>query len=309
MLIGGEESMKTWLLMLAIVFSAFVMPFTNVTSAAYENSKSTNQESVFPLSKAHAHNDYWHTRPLLDALEHGFTSVEADIWLVDGELLVGHDKEELRHESTLKSLYLDPLRERIKRHHGSVYPGYKHDFLLWIDIKSEGEATYRVLHEQLRNYQKMLTKFTHSGVKPGAVTVIISGNRPRTLMENQRIRYAAYDGRMTDLGTGASKEFMPVISDNWQKHFTWMGKGEMPKEEREKLKTIVSTAHANGQIVRFWATPDSTSPEREAIWRELLNAGVDLINTDDLAGLQQYFMEHGKQLSDPHFDWKTKGKQ
>ncbi len=33
------------------------------------------------LSQAHAHDDYEHDRPLLDALEHGFTSVEADIWL------------------------------------------------------------------------------------------------------------------------------------------------------------------------------------------------------------------------------------
>ncbi|MEU9588105.1 hypothetical protein AB0D70_32420, partial [Streptomyces werraensis] len=38
-----------------------------------------------PLPRAHAHNDYEHDRPLLDALDHGFTSVEADIYLVDGE--------------------------------------------------------------------------------------------------------------------------------------------------------------------------------------------------------------------------------
>ena len=37
-----------------------------------------------PLAQAHAHNDYEHTRPLHDALDHSFTSVEADVWLVDG---------------------------------------------------------------------------------------------------------------------------------------------------------------------------------------------------------------------------------
>ena len=41
-----------------------------------------------PLIHAHAHDDYEHTRPLLDALDHGFCSVEADIYLVDGKLLV-----------------------------------------------------------------------------------------------------------------------------------------------------------------------------------------------------------------------------
>ena len=47
-----------------------------------------------PHPAAHAHNDYEHDRPLLDALEHGFTSVEADVWLVDGELRVAHDRED-----------------------------------------------------------------------------------------------------------------------------------------------------------------------------------------------------------------------
>ena len=49
-----------------------------------------------PLAQAHAHNDYEHERPLFDALEHGFTSVEADVWLVDGELLVAHDLEDVQ---------------------------------------------------------------------------------------------------------------------------------------------------------------------------------------------------------------------
>lgn len=308
-LIGGRESMKKWLILFTFVFAAFVAPLIDVSAAAQENSKPSNQESALPLAKAHAHNDYEHTRPLLDALDHGFTSVEADVWLVDGELLVAHDKEDVRPERTLKSLYLDPLMERVKSNHGLVYPGYEHDFILWIDIKSEDEATYRVIHEQLRQYQDMLTKFTPSGVKPGAVTVYISGNRPRVLMENQPVRYAAYDGRMSDIGSDVASEFMPIISDNWTKHFSWMGVGEMPKEEREKLNTIVSTAHANGQKVRFWATPDISSPQREAIWHELLKAGVDFINTDDLAGLQKFLTEHDPKPSEPNITWETKDKQ
>ena len=35
--------------------------------------------AVIPLARAHAHNDYLHPRPMLDALDAGFTSVEADI--------------------------------------------------------------------------------------------------------------------------------------------------------------------------------------------------------------------------------------
>src|SRR5690349_308307 len=75
-----------------------------------------------PLPHAHAHNDYEHARPLFDALDRGFCSVEADIWLVDGALLVAHDKKDLKPARTLQSLYLDPLRERTKSNGGRVYP-------------------------------------------------------------------------------------------------------------------------------------------------------------------------------------------
>ena len=75
-----------------------------------------------PLAQAHAHNDYEHDRPLFDALEHGFTSVEADVWLVDGELLVAHDREDVQPGVTLESLYLDPLQDLVRGQGHSVYP-------------------------------------------------------------------------------------------------------------------------------------------------------------------------------------------
>src|SRR2546430_573705 len=130
-----------------------------------------------PLTRAHAHNDYEHTRPLLDALDHGFCSIEADIWLVDGKLLVAHERGNVKPDRTLQALYLDPLRERVR----------------------------------------------------------------------------------------------------WN--------GVMPEETRQRLGKIVTKAHAQGRKVRFWATPDK--PE---VWAALFDAGVDLINTDDLAGLQKFLL-------------------
>ncbi|MCZ9341415.1 hypothetical protein NGM37_27000, partial [Streptomyces sp. TRM76130] len=54
-----------------------------------------------PLWRAHAHNDYEHPRPLLDALDHRFGSVEADVYLVDGQLLIAHDAVDLDPARTL----------------------------------------------------------------------------------------------------------------------------------------------------------------------------------------------------------------
>ena len=41
---------------------------------------------------------------------------------MDGQLLVAHDMEDVQEGLTLQSLYLDPLRERVKQNGGRVYP-------------------------------------------------------------------------------------------------------------------------------------------------------------------------------------------
>ncbi|MDQ3676987.1 MAG: phosphatidylinositol-specific phospholipase C/glycerophosphodiester phosphodiesterase family protein [Actinomycetota bacterium] len=256
------------------------------------------------LERAHAHNDYEHDRPLYDALSNGFKSVEADVWLVDGELLVAHDRENVQPGRTLESLYLAALREIVKRNGGSVYPGDPDYFTLLIDIKSDAVPTYLALHRELRRHQRMLTTFGPYGVKDGAVTTIVSGNRPRELMQQQPVRYAAYDGRLSDLGNATDQTFVPLISDNWTRSFTWQGIGPMPAAEREKLRLIVQTAHANGQRVRFWATPE-VSPQREAVWQELLAARVDYINTDHLDALEQFLLRYDPQPTEPYVSWDS----
>ncbi|MEU4269947.1 phosphatidylinositol-specific phospholipase C/glycerophosphodiester phosphodiesterase family protein [Streptomyces sp. NPDC026092] len=246
---------------------------------------------VRPLPQAHAHNDYLHARPLHDALAHGFTSVEADVFLVDGELLVAHEPAELDPSRTLRSLYLDPLFARVRANHGAVYPGYRHPVQLLIDIKADGVAAYQELHRQLRPYRRMLSTYAAGHVRLGAVTPVISGDRAaRAPMEAQDFRHAFYDGRLDDLAAAAPApaSFIPLISSNWTQSFGWTGVGPFPAEERSRLRSIVRTAHARGQRVRFWATPDAPGPARDALWGELRAARVDHINTDDLAGLRAY---------------------
>ncbi|MEV8123392.1 phosphatidylinositol-specific phospholipase C/glycerophosphodiester phosphodiesterase family protein [Streptomyces sp. NPDC085944] len=252
-------------------------------------SASESRHGPRPLWRAHAHNDYEHPRPLLDALDHRFGSVEADIYLVDGQLLVAHDPEDLDPSRSLESLYLDPLAARVRAHHGRVYRRDRGSLQLLIDIKTEGESTYLELDRRLRRYPRLFTSYAHGRVFPGAVTAVVSGDRAaRAPMEVQRTRRAFYDGRLTDLGTAAPASFVPLISDNWTLNFAWQGVGAFPQAERRKLREIVGAAHACGQRVRFWATPDVAGPARDAVWAELLAAGVDHLNTDDLAGLEAF---------------------
>jgi len=256
-------------------------------------SSGPSQRGVVPLLHAHAHNDYLHDPPLLQALAHGFASVEADIFLVGDKLCVAHEAKKVTPERTLQSLYLEPLRQRVKENEGRVYRGASR-FILLIDIKTAAEPTYRRLHEVLAGYQDMLTTFDSQGRKNKAILVIVSGNRPLKLMQSQPVRYAGYDGRLADLNSDLSADVVPIISDQWVKPFTWKGEGPMPQDQRQRLNEIVRKAHAKGRLVRFWLTPDDPSPERDAVWRELLAANVDLINTDDLKGLQEYLLPHGR---------------
>ena len=239
-------------------------------------------QTAQPLPQAHAHNDYLHERPLMDALDHGFCSVEADVYLVDGQLLVAHEAKELKPERSLQKLYLEPLKARIAQHGGRVYPGGPALGLL-IDIKSEPEATYLALHDVLAQYADMLTTVDNGQVKPGAVNVVISGNRPQKRIAAQTKRYCGIDGRVSDLDSDQPAHLLPMISDNWTLQFKWRGVGAMPAKERQRLEDIVQRAHAKGRVVRFWATPD-----KESLWRVLVEAKVDLINTDDLAGLEKF---------------------
>lgn len=237
---------------------------------------------VSPLAQAHAHNDYLHERPLLDALDHGFTSVEADIFLVDGKLLVAHTERELKSARTLEGLYLEPLRQRVRAHGASVYPGGG-PFHLLVDIKSDGAATYAALAKVLGEYADIVSAVRDGVVEPKAVYVAISGNRPREIVAGQQLRYVGLDGRLDDLDSDLPANLMPLVSDNWRAHFKWKGVGPLSEAERAKLSDAVARAHAHGRRIRFWATPETIDA-----WRELHAAGVDMINTDNLAGLEKF---------------------
>jgi hypothetical protein len=237
-----------------------------------------------PLAQAHAHNDYLHERPLLDALAHGFCSVEADIFLTPEDLLVAHDAKELKPSRTLQSLYLEPLRERVKANGGKVYPGGQRFYLL-VDVKTAAAETYAALDKVLSGYSDILS-FTESGkFQERAVTVILSGNRAIADVTGQTKRYVAIDGRLDDLKGNAPAHLVPWISANWTLVFKWKGEGPIPPAERQKLTEIVRQAHQQQRQVRFWATP-----EKPALWSELLAADVDFINTDQLHELRQFLL-------------------
>jgi hypothetical protein len=246
-------------------------------------------EKVVPLKHAHAHNDYAHKRPLLDALDHGFCSVEADVFFVGDELLVGHTPIDLRPERTLRKLYLDPLRARAKDNGGKVYRGGPTVFLL-IDVKTDAKTTWAALAKVLADYDDLLSANRKGKFTEGAVTAVISGNRDVDGIKAAEPRRAGIDGRPSDLDSEAAADLMPWVSASWGSQFRWQGEGPLPEAERTKLREHVEKAHKHGRLVRFWATP-----EKPALWKELRAAGVDLLNTDKLDDLRQFLLDEARE--------------
>ncbi len=229
---------------------------------------------IIPLKNAHSHNDYLRKQPLLEALSYGFCSVEADIHIVNGDLLVAHDLHQCKPDKNLINLYLKPLFKYIKENSGNVF-SVPSEFWLLIDIKSEPESTYALLKEQLKPYTPYLTYIENGKKVNGAVTVVISGNVPRETIKNEKQRYVFIDGRLGDLDNNPPTDLVPWISNSWSSIFSWSGKGKMPEQDLVKLREIVSRAHQQGRKVRFWG-----APQTQECWEILYNVGVDLINTD-----------------------------
>lgn len=242
-----------------------------------------------PILHAHAHNDYEHKRPLFDALDNGFTSVEADVHLVDGKLLVAHDRRQVKPDRTLQSLYLDPLRQRIEANGGRVYPGGPPVVLL-IDVKGDAAKTYAALKSVFRDYAPILTRWRDDKPEYRGLLVIITGNRSQKLIAADRERYAACDGSLSDLKSDPPAALVPWISAQWTRSFKWKGRGPMPADELAKLRDIVQKCHVQHRKLRFWGSPDF--PE---FWKVLRDNGVDLINTDHLAECRAFLLEQGKE--------------
>ena len=58
-----------------------------------------SQSKHYTVADAHAHNDYMHSVPFYTAWNAGFGSIEADVFPVNGVLLVSHSRKALNSQA------------------------------------------------------------------------------------------------------------------------------------------------------------------------------------------------------------------
>jgi hypothetical protein len=175
---------------------------------------------------------------------------------------------------------------RARRFGGRIYPNGDPTFYLLIDTKSDANATWAVLRKVLQHYSDLVTKFDGDKVERKAVTVVLTGNRPRELLPKEFVRQAGLDGQMPDLDTPNPNGIFLWMSEDWRHFFKWTGKGSFPADEKSRLQDIVAKAHERNMKVRFWDAPRSTN-----FWHELRSDGVDLMNADDLTGAEKFLRQ------------------
>ncbi|MBL4560028.1 MAG: hypothetical protein JKX79_03480 [Labilibaculum sp.] len=237
----------------------------------------------------HSHNDYYQKRPLFEALENGMVSVEADVFFREGKLLVGHDVHELQKEKSLEKLYLQPLFHLAKDSKNRLSP-----LILMIDIKDRDEATYAELKKVLIPYHDILSRCVNGVLITKQVTIILSGARPIDVIRKEKERYVFIDGRIEDLNRNESSLLFPLISENWNDHFTWKGEGEISPKEFEKLQKLTEKCHQQNKIIRFWGIPIEQAKALN-FWKTLNMAKVDLLGNDCPKCLNEYLGNTNKE--------------
>lgn len=230
-------------------------------------------------TQGHSHNDYAQARPLFAALENGYLSIEADVYLVSGELLVGHNQTDLKADKSLRSMYLEPLRAWSQKvGAGKLKPG---SIQLMVDIKQDAKGCYRLLLEQLSSYGDLVAVLEKGVLNGGPVRVVLSGNRPFEEVTRDHATWVGLDGKVEHISVvkpAFTALEMPMISAAWPEVCAWDGKEPVSEAEKAKLKGFIELCHKHGRTARLWGGPD-----RPEVWKELKNLDMDWVNTDFLA--------------------------
>ncbi|KAI9695728.1 MAG: Altered inheritance of mitochondria protein 6 [Candelina mexicana] len=168
---------------------------------------------IMPIA-CHSHNDYWRRVPLYDAISAGCISVEADIWLYDDELYVGHDTSSLTRNRTLRNLYLNPIVDILEKQNPSTNFTHPSDTIsgifdtepsqpltLLIDFKMDGNTTWPYLVNQLEPLLRRgyLTTFNGTDIVPGPVIIVGTGNTPFNLVTANTTRHIFFDAPLDEM--------------------------------------------------------------------------------------------------------------
>lgn len=214
----------------------------------------------------HSHNDYLQTVPFWTAFSAGASSIEIDVILKDGKLMVAHEPETIDPKRTIESLYMDPISGGLK---SGLIESF--NFHLLVDLKTAAHATLDVLLEAMKPYEA----FLYGKDNPDGLKLIISGNRPKPTEYRNYPDWIFFDYQSKEMTADLPWEKIGMVSLSFRQFSAWNGEGSMAEHERKAVQDFIDRVHRFDKPARLWATPDSKSA-----WKAFYEMGMDYINTD-----------------------------
>ena len=231
----------------------------------------------YTVQNAHSHNDYANKVPFWTAYNAHFGSIEADIYAVNGELIVAHLKKEIKKGRTLDELYINPLVLRYEQNRNQPWLDFDGNLQLLIDLKTTPSPTLDLLVAKLKQYPEVFDR----SVNPDAVQVIITGNIPKPSEFGMYPSFIMFDGHPTITYSPEQLQRIALYSAPWT--FPKSKNKSLSAADRAKIEETIRMVHGLNKKMRYWATDDT--PET---WKMLMDLGVDFINTDKINELADF---------------------
>jgi hypothetical protein len=235
----------------------------------------------------HAHNDYEKRgrKDFQDAINNACHSIEIDVFPDHGKLKVAHIPLFLGFRKSFEERYLKKLAQ-VYKNEDHIFAVDSIRLILMIDVKRNAAEAYQLLKNLAIKYKDLLAVWDQEGklIKDGPIELLISGAKPYKELLADSIRYMRIDGDFGKIGDSTySKLIVPRVSNRYGSFLKWRGKGEMPKEEEDKLRLLIQKAHADGREVRFWAMPNKLK-----VWQKMREIGVDWLNVDAIKKFKKF---------------------
>jgi hypothetical protein len=270
----------------------------------------------------HSHNDYQNRHSLDDALDHGATSVEVDVMMHDGELVLRHHDEEPRE--TLRD-YVDRLRARADQNGGVVYPGRDKPFEIYLEVKNRGDDA-AATQQEAEAYRRAMEEFER--LPPGVEVVVDPGSLPLDAKVNPPpgVTFAITPGPGCTLPPELDPTSARYDRDYARKHTMFNGSYrecadtngdfQIDDAEQQRFNALVRQIHTAGYKVRIVEGPDGRERDddspgsfrgcplthqhecgeqaRRNWWQAQLQAGVDYLDTQHLTRGQEFLRSCGQ---------------
>ena len=233
------------------------------------------QPIKYTVANTHSHNDYEQPTPFWMAYQEQFGSIEADIFLVDGRLLIAHDRKELQQGRTLEDYYVKPLAAQIEKNHGHPYADTSRRLQMLIDVKADSTAVLAALVTLLEKYPNL--------TQTPSLTWVISGNRPPQSLYTSYPSFISFDGILGNHYSSGALSRITMMSDDLHRYTHWNGLDTIPAADKKTILAAIAWSHDLHLPVRFWDAPDFPNA-----WDQLMQLRVDFINTDHIRQLAAY---------------------